>query len=154
MEKGPAKKDLNQVQGLSPDVIAVCTKVFEEWSEPQVMAAWLYGSALGVRHRADSDVDIAVLDSPGNPLPWSAQCSLMDALERASGWPVDLRMVREGSYSFQFHVLTEGRQLWISDVDVVQRYVDSLQSMYEEEHRARAGLWRDTLRHLSRRAER
>ena len=78
----------------------------------------------------------------------------MDALERASGWPVDLRMVRKGSYSFQLHVLTQGRQLWISDVGAVQQYVDGLRRMYEEERRACAGLWRETLRHLARRAGR
>lgn len=154
MKKGPAKKDLNHVQRLGSDAIAACATVFEERSEPQILAAWLYGSTLGARHRPDSDLDIAVLDRSDNPLPWSAQSSLMDALERASGWPVDLRMVREGCHSLQLHVLTQGRRLWISDVDAVQQYVDNIRSMYEEERCARDGLWRDTLRHLSRGAGR
>ena len=95
-----------------------------------------------------------MLDSPDNPLSWSAQSGLMDALERASGWPIDLRMVREGCYSLQLHVLTEGRPLWIGDMEAVQRYVDTIRSMYEKERCARTGQWRDTLRHLSRGAGR
>lgn len=150
MKKTPSEKDLNQVQRLSPDVIGACRTVFEERSEPQVLAAWLYGSALGARHRPDSDLDIAVLDWSDNPLSWSAQSSLMDALERASGWPVDLRMVREGCHSLQLHVLTQGRQLWISDVDALQHYFESIRNMCEKEDCARTGLWRDTLRHLAR----
>jgi predicted nucleotidyltransferase len=83
-------------------------KVLAGGSPEGIQAIFLYGSALSRLFRPDSDIDIAVLDSPEQPLDWHAQARLMDALERAIGRNVDLRLLRQSSPAHQAHVLERG----------------------------------------------
>ncbi|HEX9945403.1 MAG TPA: nucleotidyltransferase domain-containing protein [Thermoanaerobaculia bacterium] len=103
-------------------LVSLCREVLDREDLAGVRAVFLYGSALGRLFRSDSDVDIALLDCEDNPLTWSQQARLTDALERATGHGVDLRMLRESSPSHQAHVLEHGRLVWARDPDVVERY--------------------------------
>lgn len=149
MKRKTVRNDLKQLSGRSRHIIAACLAVFEKCNERRILASWAYGSVLGSRHRQDSDLDIAVLDLSDDALPWVIQSKLMDALERASGWPVDLRMLREYGNSFQLHVLDFGQQIWNVDPIFVRRYFDRLRSAHERERQERTGLWKKTLRQLA-----
>ena len=103
-------------------LVAACQEILRSAAPDGLEAVFLYGSALGPLFRSDSDIDIAVLDRESSPLPWRDQSRLMDALERATGHGVDLRMLRESSPSHQAHVLEHGRRLWSRDPAEVERY--------------------------------
>jgi predicted nucleotidyltransferase len=104
------------------DLAATLRRVLESGSPEGVRAVFLYGSVLSRLFRPDSDIDVAVLDSPEQPLDWHAQARLMDALERATGRNVDLRLLRASSPSHQAHVLEHGRLIWTRDSGEVERY--------------------------------
>jgi predicted nucleotidyltransferase len=96
-------------QGRVEDLLAACRDALRQLDFPQVMAAYVYGSVLTDGLRLDSDLDVAILDQPENPLGFPDQARLMDALERATGHNVDLRMLRELNPSHSAHVLATGR---------------------------------------------
>jgi predicted nucleotidyltransferase len=91
------------------DLLAVCRGVLQRPDLHPIAAAFLYGSILTERFRQDSDLDIAVLDRADDPLTFQDQAKLMDALERATGYNVDLRMLRELRPSHRANVLATGR---------------------------------------------
>lgn len=136
----------------SQEIASVVQRVAQNWSQGEVVAIFLYGSALDRLFRADSDLDIAVLDSPEHPLAWPDQARLMDALERATDRGVDLRLLRESSLSHQAHVIEQGRIVWARDPDAVERYTQDVQKAV---HQAREGSrlrWAQTLDRLARTA--
>lgn len=104
-------------------IFEACRTVLTSGDPQGVDALFLYGSALGPFFRTDSDVDIAVLDREDNPLSWNEQARLMDALERALGRGVDLRMLRAGSPSYQAYVIEQGRLAWTRDNAAVERFI-------------------------------
>lgn len=104
-------------------IIGACRTVLTSGAPQGADALFVYGSALGPFFRADSDIDIAVLDREDNPLSWNEQARLMDALERALGRGVDLRMLRAGSPSYQAYVLEHGRLAWTRDKAEVDRFI-------------------------------
>jgi predicted nucleotidyltransferase len=102
-------------------LVAVSKRVFAE-SHQSLRAAVLYGSSLGVAFRSDSDIDLAVLDDAEHRLSWQSQAALMDRLERALQRGVDLRMLRDGSPSYQANVLDHGRLVWEREPGELARY--------------------------------
>lgn len=104
-------------------IVEACKTVLTSGAPRGANALFLYGSALGPFFRADSDIDIAVLDREDNPLTWSEQARLMDALERAIGHGVDLRVLRAGSPSYQAYVLENGRLAWTRDAAEVEHFI-------------------------------
>jgi predicted nucleotidyltransferase len=127
-------------------------KVVESGDPTGILALFLYGSALNRLFRPDSDLDIAILDSPERPLSWQDQARLMDAFERATGRGVDLRLLRESSLSHQAHVLEQGRILWTREPGEVEQYA---RQVLEEARQARArteAQWSQTLHRLARTA--
>ena len=110
------------------------------------MAAYLYGSILGPRHRSDSDVDLAILDQLKEPLLWAEQGMLMDELERAIQKPVDLRMLRDCTLSHQAHILERGELIWIADKVVVDEYARDVLTRYEGQREHTKHIWSSTLR--------
>jgi predicted nucleotidyltransferase len=104
------------------ELTGVLRKALGGGSPEGIQAMFLYGSVLDRLFRPDSDLDIAVLDSLEDPLDWRDQARLMDALERATGRSVDLRLLREISPAHQAHVLEQGRLVWTRDPDEVERY--------------------------------
>ncbi len=138
-------------ESLQTDFERIASRLFERSRDPRILAAYVYGSAIGPRHRPDSDLDIAVLDRSEDPLGWESQCILMDRLERAVGWPVDLRLLREGSLSFRHHVLTDGRPLWVHDEDAVRNLMADVDRAIQSDRPQREADWAKTLRVLAER---
>jgi predicted nucleotidyltransferase len=134
------------------EIAAIVRRISEIESAGKILAVFLYGSALSRLFRSDSDLDIAVLDSPENPLDWSAQAKLMDRLERATGHGVDLRMLRESSLSHQAHVIDEGRLVWTRDPDEVEQYVREARTAARQGRAGSESRWSQTLDRLARTA--
>lgn len=102
-----------------------------------IRAVILYGSALGIGFRPDSDIDLAVLDDGENRLSWTSQAAMMDRLEQALKRGVDLRRLRDGSPSYQAHVLEHGRLVWERQPGELARYArEALPGLRAERRRA------------------
>lgn len=130
------------------NVIAACRLVLEKWGGRGIIAVYVYGSILGPRHRSDSDVDLAVLDRPKQPLGWADQSVLMDEIEQAIQMAVDLRMLRDCTLSHQAHILQHGEIVWIADKAVVDEYTRDVLTKYENQRESRNRLWSSTLQEL------
>jgi predicted nucleotidyltransferase len=130
-------------------LVTVCAGILES-SPPSVRAVFLYGSSLDRLFRPDSDIDIAVLDYPEDPLTWNEQARLMDVLERATGRAVDLRMLRESSLAHQAHVIEQGRILWMIDPGEVERYSHRVLAAARDAHERSKQEWPQVLERLSR----
>jgi predicted nucleotidyltransferase len=130
-------------------LVAACRDVLRKEGSDKIQAVFLYGSSLGRGFRPDSDVDLAILDGSGERLSWSDQSRLMDALERATGQPVDLRILRDSSPSHQAHVLEEGRLVWSRDPDFVEDYSRELRSAAQAERDRAESEWPRTLSRLA-----
>jgi len=112
-------------------------------------AAILYGSSLGPGFRADSDIDIAVLDDAENRLSWSDQAQLMDLLERTLKRGIDLRMLRDGSPSYQSHVLEHGCLIWERQPGELARYAHEAFSAIQAARRRSEQEWPHALSRLA-----
>lgn len=127
-------------------------QVLESEHPDGILALFLYGSALSRLFRPDSDLDIAILESPEHPLSWQAQARLMDAFERATGRSVDLRLLRESSLSHQAHVLEQGWRLWTRDPDGTEQYTRQVLEEASEAREHTEAQWSQTLHRLARTA--
>ncbi|MFL6231925.1 MAG: nucleotidyltransferase domain-containing protein [Thermoanaerobaculia bacterium] len=136
------------------EIAAIVRRVSEIESAGKILAVFLYGSALSRLFRPDSDLDVAVLDSPESPLDWSAQAKLMDSLERATGHGVDLRLLRESSLSHQAHVIDQGRMVWTRDPAEVERYIRETRTAARQGRAGSESRWAQTLDRLARAAAR
>ena len=112
--------------GKKTALVAICREVLGRFGAMPIQAVFLYGSATGPSFRPDSDIDIAILDDAEHRLSWADQARLMDALERALGRGVDVRLLRDSSLSHQARVVKDGVLLWIGDEARVRRYVDEV----------------------------
>jgi predicted nucleotidyltransferase len=130
-------------------LVAACRKVLLMEGSDRIQAIFLYGSSLERGFRPDSDVDLAVLDDRDHRLSRSDQSRLMDALERATGKGVDLRMLRESSPSHQAHVLEQGHLVWSRNADLVEGYARELRNTAQAERQRNESEWSSTLRRLA-----
>ncbi|HWM94495.1 MAG TPA: nucleotidyltransferase domain-containing protein [Thermoanaerobaculia bacterium] len=130
-------------------LVAACRSILQKEVPAGIRAVFLYGSSLKRSFRPDSDIDLAVLDDDRHPLSWSEQARLMDALERALGKGVDLRMLRESSPSHQAHVLEQGRLVWSRDPGVVESYGQDIRSAVSSEREHAAQEWPRVLDRLA-----
>jgi predicted nucleotidyltransferase len=130
------------------ELTLACQEALLHETPANVQAVFLYGSAVGPGFRPDSDVDIAVLDQPGDRLTWTEQARLMDRLERATGHGIDLRMLRDSPLSHQVNVLENGIRLWAGDPTEADRYRrETLESWRRQAH-PNEEEWTSTLRRL------
>ncbi|MFL6260324.1 MAG: nucleotidyltransferase domain-containing protein [Thermoanaerobaculia bacterium] len=134
------------------EIAAIVRRISEIESAGKILAVFLYGSALSRLFRPDSDLDVAVLDSPESPLDWSAQAKLMDRLERATGYGVDLRMLRESSLSHQAHVINQGQMVWTKDPAEAERYVRETLTAARQTRASFESRWSQTLGRLAKAA--
>ena len=124
------------------DLAANLRRVLSQLSALPFRAVFLYGSVLGTSFRADSDVDLAVLDDAEERLSWEDQARLMDTLERATGRALDLRMLRETSLAHQAHVLEQGRLLWWREPKgELERYAREVRAAAEDERERVQEAW-------------
>jgi predicted nucleotidyltransferase len=138
------------MQDRAEDLAASFRQVLSQSPALPLRAVFLYGSVLGPGFRADSDIDLAVLDDADDRLSWGDQARLMDSLERAIGHGLDLRMLRESSLSHQAHVLEQGRLLWWREPrGEVERYAREVRAAVEEERERVERAWSSLLLKLT-----
>lgn len=130
-------------------LVELCQFLLKRWPDKRIVSVHLYGSALGSRYRADSDLDVSVLDQAADRLPFDGQSLLMDQLERATGYPVDLRMLRDEAVSFQQHVLNRGTVIWIADKAALEEFTCDTREQSRKCSAGTATAWPATLRRLA-----
>lgn len=123
------------IQARIRKLIAVCQDALRGRMPGNIQALFLYGSVLEPAFRPDSDIDIAVLDDPKNRLSWKEQARLMDLLERATGYDVDLRVLRDNSFSYQINALARGKRFWVADSVVADQYERDVRSSWNRHER-------------------
>ena len=102
-------------------------------SEPVVLAAYVFGSRARDEARAGSDLDVAVLETPGRTLSLEAEDRLRRAIAQATELPVDLARLGPASPVLAFEVLQGGRRIYARDVEqadeqeerLLRRYLDT-----------------------------
>ena len=134
------------------EIATAVQRFVENRNSDEILGVFLYGSALDRLFRPDSDLDIAVLDNPRHPLSWSDQARLMDALERAMGRSVDLRVLRESSLSHQAHVFEQGRLVWMSDLRAIEQYMLQTLATARQASKRSEIQWSQTLDRLAKTA--
>jgi hypothetical protein len=100
---------------------------------PNVLAAYVFGSRARGEERADSDLDVAVLEAPGHALDLDAEDRLRRSLAAATGLRLDLVCLRPSSPVLAFEVLAGGRRVFARDAervdeieeDLLRRYLDT-----------------------------
>lgn len=122
---------------------------FARRNNRRVIASFLYGSVQTKAWRPDSDVDIAILDHPEDRIIWDEQAILMDELERLTGQPTDLRMLRDCLVSHQAQVLTRGTLIWVSAPGILEAYQRSLLQEFQRSIPTVHHSWVSLLKELS-----
>jgi predicted nucleotidyltransferase len=129
-------------------LLAASRKILRE-SPESLRAAVLYGSSLSPGFRLDSDIDIAILDGAEQPLSWGDQARLMDLLEKTLKRGVDLRILREGSPSYQAHVLEHGHLIWERQPGELARYAHEALAAFQAARQRAEEEWPHALSRLS-----
>jgi predicted nucleotidyltransferase len=138
------------IQDRVEELAATFRQALSQFHTLPIRAVFLYGSVLGPGFRADSDIDLAVLDDADDRLSWGDQARLMDALERATCHGVDLRMLWESSLSHQAHVLEQGRLLWWREArEDVERYALEVRAAVVEDRGRVEQAWSSLLLRLT-----
>lgn len=97
---------------MTPDLSAIAQRIDRDG---RVLAAYLLGSAVSGRLRADSDLDIAILPAPGTP--WSARdtVELAADLSPIAGRSVDLGVLSSQNLIYAAQALLTGERLFCRD---------------------------------------
>jgi predicted nucleotidyltransferase len=101
--------------------------------EPDVLAAYLFGSRARGEARDRSDLDVAVLELPGRTLGLEGEDRLRRAIAAATGLSVDVARLLPSSPVLAFEVLATGRRVFARDEqradeieeDLLRRYRDA-----------------------------
>jgi predicted nucleotidyltransferase len=139
----------DRLQARVRELTIACQDVLREGTPANVQAVFLYGSALGVGFRPDSDIDIAVLDQPDDRLTWAHQARLMDLLERATGYGIDLRMLRDSPLSHQVDVLKNGLRIWAGHPAEADRFSGEVLESWRRHPHPDKEEWTSALRRLA-----
>jgi predicted nucleotidyltransferase len=83
--------------------------------EPDVLAAYLFGSRARGEEHGRSDLDVGVLEAPGHSLGLDAEDRLRCFIAEATGLSVDLALMRWSSPVLAFEVLRDGRRVFARD---------------------------------------
>ncbi len=105
-----AREDIHQVFQLA-DLVAFLS------TQPDVAAAYLFGSLAEGRAAPRSDVDIAILlgGDPDSDRIWERRFALWDALERFTDRELDVVILNQSPPLLQNQVLKHGRLLYEGD---------------------------------------
>ncbi len=111
------------------DIPAVITTVQSQFTD--LVAVYLFGSMIGNRQNADSDIDLAFLTLGKNDRNtcWAVAQTLAAQLDK----DVDLVDLKEATTVLNFQVLTEGRRIWRAEQEAyyVENYENSIYSQYQ-----------------------
>lgn len=100
-------------------------------------AAYLLGSAAAGRLRKDSDVDIALLPSPGVILTAQERLDLAADFECLVGLPVDLGILHTGNLVYAKEAIANGKLFFERDHSARARFAMLTLSMYASLQEAR-----------------
>jgi uncharacterized protein len=116
--------------GPSESDLATATERLQ--SHPEILAAYLHGSAAkGAMHPA-SDIDLALLLRPGCALPVMERLNLAADLELVFSRPVDLGLLSLTNVVYAAQVAAHGRRLFSRDVLQSDRFLAQALSEYAE----------------------
>ncbi|MGB9429994.1 MAG: nucleotidyltransferase domain-containing protein [Gammaproteobacteria bacterium] len=95
---------------------------------PDVQAIYLFGSHVGVAHRPDSDVDLAVL----SPVPLEVEklFLLSGTLADIAKHHVDLVDLRAASTVMRSQIIANGRRIFCADEIACENFEDMVYSSY------------------------
>ncbi len=100
--------------------------------EPQVIAAYLFGSALG-RCRPDSDIDIGIVSTcQGERERLYLEARIVNRLQPLDGHPFDVIALDPGDILFSFSVVHHGVPLYVRDRDRLGDFLYAVSRPYGE----------------------
>lgn len=103
--------------------------------EPDVLAAYVFGSRARGAARERSDLDVAVLEEPGAAISLEAEDRLRRAIAPATGLAVDLTRLLPSSPVLAFEVLEGGRRVFARDPEAADEIEERLLRRYlDTEH--------------------
>ena len=83
--------------------------------QPLVLAACLHGSTAKGTARPDSDVDLALLPSPGERLPLKFRLECAGELESILGCPVDIGELSTRNLVYAKEVIANGQEIFTTN---------------------------------------
>ena len=98
--------------------------------EADLVAVWLFGSAVNDRLREDSDVDFALYYKPGIKTDWLAIGELSFDLEAILGRKVDLGRLNSRDLIYAMQAFQTGRLVYSADEKAALAFACHLQSLY------------------------
>ena len=100
--------------------------------EPEVIAAYLFGSALG-RCRPDSDIDVGIVSvCQGERARLRLEARIASRLEPLAGHPFDVVVLDPGQILFSFSVVHHGVLLYVRDRDQLGDFLYAVSRPYGE----------------------
>ena len=108
---------------MSPEEISTPCQI--TWGEPDITAAYIFGSLARGRFRTGSDVDVAVLYSPGNSdklARFERRLDLEIALEEIIRRPVQVIDLEQAGLPLQYQVRKHGRLVVEKDRKLADRF--------------------------------
>lgn len=100
--------------------------------EANILAAFLHGSVAKECARPDSDIDIALLPSPGKSIPLRTRLELAGELEIIFGRPVDLGELTIHNLIYAKEVISTGQQIFTQNAFESDRFSATALAMYAE----------------------
>lgn len=107
-------------------------------AEPDVLAAYLFGSRARGQARERSDLDVAILETPGRSLGLEAEDRLRRAIAEGTGLSVDLALMRWSSPVLAFEVLRDGLRVFVRDEEKADEVEHRLHMHYLDTNHLRA----------------
>ena len=98
--------------------------------DPRIIAVYLLGSAARDEMRPDSDVDLALLLSPGNSLPANELVTLATSLSGALGRIVDLGLLSTMNLVYTRQAVLTGKCLYQRPFSLASLMVANLLGLY------------------------
>jgi uncharacterized protein len=98
--------------------------------EPDIVAAWIFGSAANGRFREDSDVDFALHYQPEADPTWADLGQLALDLEAILGRKPDLGRLNSRNLVYAMQAFRTGRLVYAADEQAAMSFASRLQSLY------------------------
>ena len=109
----------------------------EAQKDQRILALYLLGSAAEDRLRSDSDIDIALMATPGEPLSSIEHADFAHALIYALRRPVDVGSLSLRNLVFANEALLRGFRIYSRDIDATDLYAANLLGLYLEFNESR-----------------
>ncbi|MGC8519456.1 MAG: type VII toxin-antitoxin system MntA family adenylyltransferase antitoxin [Steroidobacteraceae bacterium] len=105
---------------------------------PRAWAVYAYGSFARGDEWPESDIDLAVLMPPGEPLP--DRLGLISRIAQPIGRDVDLADLRRAGLDLAMEVIKDGRPLWVRQRDATLQWEVQQMSDYADFQPRRAAI--------------